>query len=375
MERGRILLPLAWLVRVDDTPEHRRWLHRIVDDMLACQDSSGAIQEQVGQGHVSHRSNAEYGTGEISIIHDNDDPCADVFYSMPPAFVGLVEAASATGEEKFARAADKVAEFFVRVQARSETHPRLDGGWFRAFDFKRWDYWGGNGDSGWGAWSTETGWVQSHVVAAMAARQAKRSLWDMTADSRIAVHFEKYRKLMRIDEAAALWKNATTPQRKHLALGKPLRLAHKPHPYRNQGGPEDLTDGLLATCTTTDIGWLGFRGVDLDATMDLGKTTPIQRVAMRFLRELRSGIVLPQQLELSVSDDGKTFRTVGTQDIEDPFGPRKAYKSSVEEIGLDVPATVARYVRVRAKTVGKLPNWHGSKGAPAWMFVDEIAIQ
>ena len=373
MERGRILLPLAWLLRVDDTPEHRRWLHRIVDDMLAHQDASGAIQEQVTR--VTHRSNAQYGTGEVSIIHDNDDPCADVFYSMPPAFIGLVEAAAATGDPKFARAADKVAEFFVRVQVRSETHPRLDGAWFRAFDFKRWDYWGGNGDSGWGAWSTETGWVQSHVVAALTARQAKRSLWDLTAESKIAIHFEKYRKQMEIDAAAALWESANNPQSKHLALGRSLRLANKPHPYRNQGGPKDLTDGLLATCTTTDIGWLGFRGVDLDATIDLGKLTPIQGVTIRFLRELRSGIVLPRQLELSVSEDGKTFRTVGTQDIEDPFGPRNGFAPSVEETGLDLPAMLARYVRVRARTVGKLPAWHAAKGAPAWMFVDEITVQ
>ena len=29
-ERARMLLPLAWLVRLQDTPEHRAWLHRIV---------------------------------------------------------------------------------------------------------------------------------------------------------------------------------------------------------------------------------------------------------------------------------------------------------------------------------------------------------
>jgi hypothetical protein len=127
--------------------------------------------------------------------------------------------------------------------------------------------------------------------------------------------------------------------------------------------------------TTTDIGWTGFLGVDLEATIDLGKPVQIQKISVRFLRELRSRIVLPGLLELSVSDDGKTFRKVGTQDVEDPFGPRKETKSSVEEIVLKVPATEARYLRVRAKTVGTLPSWHRAKGTLTWLFVDEIVIQ
>ena len=57
--------------------------------------------------------------------------------------------------------AGKLAEFFVRIQVRSEAHPELDGGWFRCFDYQKWDYWGANADEGWGAWSIEVGWTQA----------------------------------------------------------------------------------------------------------------------------------------------------------------------------------------------------------------------
>ena len=60
-----------------------------------------------------------------------------------------------------------LAEFLCRIQIRSEKHPELDGGWFRAFDFKRWEYWASNGDAGWGAWSIETGWTQSWITAVL----------------------------------------------------------------------------------------------------------------------------------------------------------------------------------------------------------------
>ncbi|MCD6284847.1 MAG: hypothetical protein J7M39_02910, partial [Anaerolineae bacterium] len=41
-ERARMLLPLAWLVRVDDTATHRGWLRRIAEELLRRQDACGA---------------------------------------------------------------------------------------------------------------------------------------------------------------------------------------------------------------------------------------------------------------------------------------------------------------------------------------------
>ena len=50
IERSRLLLPLAWLVREEDTPEHRSWLRTIATDLVALQHSSGAICETIGDG-------------------------------------------------------------------------------------------------------------------------------------------------------------------------------------------------------------------------------------------------------------------------------------------------------------------------------------
>ena len=33
-----MLLPLAWLVRVDDTPEHREWLRQVATDLVSDMD-------------------------------------------------------------------------------------------------------------------------------------------------------------------------------------------------------------------------------------------------------------------------------------------------------------------------------------------------
>lgn len=203
-ERGRMLLTLAWLVRVDDRPQHRAWLKQLADDMEKCQDSCGAIREELGvpgKGTCPPaRSNADYGTSEASLIEENGDPVADMLYTCNFTFLGLNEAAAATGDPQFRRMADELADFLVRIQIRSEAHPELDGAWFRAFDYRRWEYWGSNADSGWGAWSIEVGWTQAWIPTVLALRELRLNLWDLTSKSRIAGHWEKYRSLMLGDE-------------------------------------------------------------------------------------------------------------------------------------------------------------------------------
>ena len=43
-----MLLPLAWLVRCNDTALHRGWLDRMASDLLASQQEFGAIKQEFG---------------------------------------------------------------------------------------------------------------------------------------------------------------------------------------------------------------------------------------------------------------------------------------------------------------------------------------
>lgn len=183
-DRARMLLPLAWLVRVDDTPEHRQWLYFMTNEFIRYQDECGAIYEQLGMGPVtfaSQKSNETYGISETSLIQENGDPVSDLLYTLNSGFTSLHEVAVVTGDPKFIEAEDKLAEFLCRIQTRSKQIPELDGTWLRSFDFKRWEYWGSNGDSGWGAWCAETGWIQGSILTTFALRQMNTSLWDIMA--------------------------------------------------------------------------------------------------------------------------------------------------------------------------------------------------
>jgi hypothetical protein len=192
-DRARMLLPLAWLIRVDDTPDHREWLRQMARYVLTLQHASGAIPQRVAKAITS---NAAYGTSECALVHESGDPAADMLYTDNFAFIGLHEAAAVLRDPELAQAEKRLADFLIRIQTRSEAHSELDGAWYRCFDFEKWDYWGSDGDLGWGVWSIETGWTQGWIVSTLALREMRTSLWEVTATSKIARYFEKYRGKM-----------------------------------------------------------------------------------------------------------------------------------------------------------------------------------
>lgn len=191
-ERARMVLPLAWLLRVENTPEHRRWLDTMVQALLRNQDASGAIREELGAGAGKYgrtASNKEYGLREAPLIFDNGDPVADMLYTTNFAFFSLNEAAHAAGNGQYKAAVTRLAAFLTRIQVKSERHPDLDGAWFRAFDYQRWEYWASNADAGWGAWGTLTGWTQSWIVATQILTLQGQSYWEQTKDTDVKKFF------------------------------------------------------------------------------------------------------------------------------------------------------------------------------------------
>ncbi len=194
-ERARMVLPLAWLVRVEDTEEHRKWLDIIVARLLENQQECGAIQEELGAAELGKygktSSNSDYGKSEAPLIFVNGDPVADMLYTTNFAFFALNEAAKATGNPKYEEAVSKMSDFLSRIQVKSTVHPDLDGAWFRAFDYGRWDYWASNADHGWGAWSTLTGWTQSWIVATQVLIEENTSFWKSTTGLKVDKYMDE----------------------------------------------------------------------------------------------------------------------------------------------------------------------------------------
>ena len=371
-ERGRMLLTLAWLVRVEDTPQHRAWLKRVATDLISDQVPSGAIREEMGELRLGYmrppQSNEAYGTGEAPLIHQNGDPVADLLYTCNFALLGLHEAEAATGDLLYGMAKRRLIEFLLRVQVQSRTHPEFDGAWFRAFDFRRWDYFASNSDWGWGAWAVECGWTQGWITTGLALHSLQLNLWDLSKSSRIADLLPKLRPILLPDDALVY--EPAGAKVSHDGVGKPV-VSFTPPDSRYPGlGALQLTDGRVATADLLGL-WLGYEGANCQVVVDLGEVTTLHRLEVSCLQQLAMGIYLPARLEFAVSPDGVSFESLPaveegpTLSLEGPEG---------RVIGLTNLDVTGRFVRANLSPLPTIPPGQPGAGRKPWLFVDEILV-
>ncbi|MBA6153236.1 glycoside hydrolase family 20 protein [Gelidibacter maritimus] len=151
----------------------------------------------------------------------------------------------------------------------------------------------------------------------------------------------------------------------HKAVGKPVTFKVK-YDDRYQGeGEFGLVNTLRATKNYQDGHWQAWLGKDMEAVIDLGESMAIHEVGVGTLENQGPSIYFPTSVTVSVSDDGKNFKEVGT--IERAFA--KNPSSDLKTFNIEFEEQSARYVKVVATVLKSVP-----KGGHAWLFVDEIII-
>ena len=145
---------------------------------------------------------------------------------------------------------------------------------------------------------------------------------------------------------------------RHDAISSSVTFNSPPSPDYSKG---NLTDGNLGTEDYKDINWLGFEKKDMIATIDLGKTRTVKSLAARFLSYKTNNIFLPTSVEFSVSEDGKTFKTVETIAMDQELNDK--YDCWIDIANADDLNENARYIRVFA-----------INGIGQMIFADEILV-
>ena len=152
-----------------------------------------------------------------------------------------------------------------------------------------------------------------------------------------------------------------------------IKLEAKYANQYNAGGDNALIDGIKGTEDFRTGTWQGYWNEDVIATVDLGSIKEVKEVSINFLRDQRSWIFLPTQVEIFQSKDGKSFTKIKTWEAPKPYNTDEVELTTVS-INKNIKT---RYIKVVAKKLGELPKWH--LGYPhdgrSWIFIDEIEIK
>jgi hypothetical protein len=145
-------------------PLDRDAINRLGAFLLRLQHANGAIR------------NADDSCRHASL--QNDPNLTDLVYTDSYALLALQEAYQATGEPRFRAAADRLADFLVRVQCREES-PLWNGGWRGAYDVNTLEPRGRANqenplDEG-GMYSVYTGWCATPITYGL----LRRELWQL----------------------------------------------------------------------------------------------------------------------------------------------------------------------------------------------------
>ena len=136
-----------------------------------------------------------------------------------------------------------------------------------------------------------------------------------------------------------------------------------------------LMDGKKGAPGDYQNDWLGFEGVDMDATIELAVPTDISMVKVGICHEPNDWVVWPKGVLVCFSKDGKEFTEwriaeLPVYDLPDPM----AGMGRVEARAL-VNEKQAKFVKVKVQNQGTLPQWHPYAGQKAWIMVDEVTIE
>ena len=136
-----------------------------------------------------------------------------------------------------------------------------------------------------------------------------------------------------------------------------------------------LMDGKRGVSGDWYNDWLGFEGVDMEATIELAVPTNINMVKIGLCHEPQSWVMWPKGVWVSFSKDGKEFTDWQMAELPVFDRPDKMKGFGRVEARLRTDGKQWKFVRVKVENQGVLPEWHPYAGQKAWIMVDEVVVE
>lgn len=192
---------------------------------------------------------------------------------------------------------------------------------------------------------------------------------------------EKYTDIIKIDKPCTLRTVAIRPSgsskitKDEISFSKssmkPITMLQPINKQYEFSGATVLVDGMTGNMNYKTGRWIAFYTNDLETVIDLKEATEISSMTLHTCVEKGDWIFDTRGITVSVSDDNQTFKEVASEAYPamKESDPNQIY---THELKFDPVKT--RYVKVKALSEQKIPSWHGGKGNPGFLFVDEIIL-
>ena len=158
----------------------------------------------------------------------------------------------------------------------------------------------------------------------------------------------------------------------HLGLCKLVKNKYEYSEWYTAGGNTGLVDGKVGTLDFRDGNWQGYWGYDAELILDLGKVENVSMVCANFYQYINAWIFSPDQMTVLVSEDGENYTKIETIKGR---ADQKDRTKQIESFVTNFEMQSARYIKVIAKNIGDVPDWHEAAGAKSWVFIDEIIVK
>ena len=192
---------------------------------------------------------------------------------------------------------------------------------------------------------------------------------------------QKYAEGLSIDKACVLRMTAIRPEgnsritEDSISFGKstvkPITMLQPINEQYKFNGEGTLVDGMTGNRNYKTGRWIAFYKNDLEAVIDLKEATEISSMTLHACVEKGDWIFDARGITVSVSDDNQNFKQVASETYPamKETDPNQIYTHT-----LKFNPVKTRYVKVKALSEKNIPAWHGGKGKPGYLFVDEIIL-
>jgi hypothetical protein len=170
---------------------------------------------------------------------------------------------------------------------------------------------------------------------------------------------------------SAMYRIYSQGMNEHLAFRKKTTLISPDTADFNNQELAMITDGKRGS-HDYDNNWVITTGKDVELVIDLEEVKKVRKIGSGYYQLGFWLRLLPTNVEYFTSVDGNKFDSVAN--IKNTL-PIDQYGGFLREFNAEFPARDARYIKVRACSIGNTPGWHPGAGRPARMLLDEIVVE